>query len=259
MKLVAPRATRQCQCVYILSYGGGLVGGDSIHLLVTIDAGTTLALMTQGTTKIFKLRPGLPPTKQAMSCHVSAGANCLLIPDPIQPFAGSAYTQDQTFVLGSAANLIVLDWLVSGRPMNGESWDFVSVVSTNTVYSQQDSNESETQSERRLMARDCQIMRNPVTKTQMGRYQCLATLLFTGPALLHASQLLLHKYKHETRITGKVSTSLPLIWTVTKHRDVTVLKVAGEDSEGVKTFLDALVDECNWRDRFGRDAFRALE
>src|ERR1700726_1300207 len=57
LKLISPRGLGQpCTSVFMMSYGGGLVGGDKIDLSVTIQEDCKLALLTQGSTKIFKQR-----------------------------------------------------------------------------------------------------------------------------------------------------------------------------------------------------------
>lgn len=263
LKLVAPKSNKQCQSVFILSYGGGLVGGDEIHLSVDLNPDTVIALLTQGSTKVFKKRQGLPATKQVLNVDIGQNATCLLIPDPVQPFADATYKQDQQFFLRQNSNLILLDWIVSGRPANGEIWDFEAFTSSNTIYSVHQSSDLLTKSHQRLLLRDCQIMTLPQTRIQMGYFNCLATLMFTGPQTTSASQVIMNKFRDLERIgmhrDRKCSKSRALIWTVTRHREVTIVKAAAQTSEEVKEFLDRLVDLVSWRDSFGRDAFRALE
>ena len=207
----------------------------------------TIALMTQGSTKIFKQRSGAV-TRQSMRVEVHEDSTCILIPDPVQPFAESSYVQRQDFNLCSSSNLIVLDWLVSGRPANGEIWDFQQYDSTNRIHCG------------RLLLRDCQIMRHLETKQQMGKYNCIATLLCTGPALISASDALIKQFKQEERLRKtRVAINHSLLYTVTNHRDVTVVKVIGISSELVKEFLSDLIDATDWRQRFGSSPFRALE
>lgn len=262
---MAPKASARCQSVYILSYGGGLVGGDAIHLDVVVGRDTSIALMTQGSTKIFKERPHLPATEQRMQVTVHAGATCLLVPDPVQPFAGSLYRQVQEFHLHDHANVILLDWVVSGRPANGECWEFNGFTSINSVFQVVAPALSADGKGPRLMSRDCQMMKGSDTKHQMASYNCLATLLFSGPVTDVASRLVLARFKDEERIRGHSGSRAhhqegrPVIWTVTRHRDVTILKVVGKGSEQVKELLSDLVDGFDWRSQFGRDAFRALE
>ena len=48
LKLLSPRpSTPNVAVVYALTYGGGLVAGDSIDLHVSVDDGTSLVLLTQ--------------------------------------------------------------------------------------------------------------------------------------------------------------------------------------------------------------------
>lgn len=49
LKLLSPRVTHDSgiALVYILSYGGGLVGGDCIKLSVDVGSGTSLMLLSQ--------------------------------------------------------------------------------------------------------------------------------------------------------------------------------------------------------------------
>lgn len=48
LKLLSPRIPQKdTAIVYILSYGGGLVGGDRISLQVNVQSGANLLLLTQ--------------------------------------------------------------------------------------------------------------------------------------------------------------------------------------------------------------------
>lgn len=48
LKLLSPRITHDgVALVYILSYGGGLVGGDRVKLSVDVGSGTNLMLLSQ--------------------------------------------------------------------------------------------------------------------------------------------------------------------------------------------------------------------
>ena len=242
LKLVAPRPTT-CQSVFLLSYGGGLVGGDSIELQVLLGPKTVLALLTQGSTKIFKDRGSA--TRQSLKVHIRQGATCILVPDPVQPFADSNYIQHQSFHV-EESNLILLDWVVSGRPASGECWAMRSYESVNSIYGP------------KLLLRDSQTL-GLQTKPQMQNYNCIATLMFTGPALLGSSALLLKQFKQSPRILSRKNKIQELIHTITCHREITVIKVAGSTSEDVKNFLSQLVDTCGWRDIYGPEAFRALD
>jgi urease accessory protein len=48
LKLISPRIAQDgVALVYILSYGGGLVGGDHVKLSVDVGSGTVLVLLSQ--------------------------------------------------------------------------------------------------------------------------------------------------------------------------------------------------------------------
>lgn len=48
LKLLSPRTTQDgVAIVYVLSYGGGLVGGDNLQLFVDVGPGGVLVLLSQ--------------------------------------------------------------------------------------------------------------------------------------------------------------------------------------------------------------------
>lgn len=47
LKLLSPHVQGETALVYLLSYGGGLVGGDEVDLLVDIEVGGRLILLSQ--------------------------------------------------------------------------------------------------------------------------------------------------------------------------------------------------------------------
>ena len=53
LKLICPtsRQIRSLGAVYLLSYGGGLVGGDNINVNISVDSELSLLALTQGSTK----------------------------------------------------------------------------------------------------------------------------------------------------------------------------------------------------------------
>merc|ERR1712070_1364811 len=45
-----------CLLVYILSYGGGIVGGDHVNINCLLNENTNVCLASQGSTKVFKAK-----------------------------------------------------------------------------------------------------------------------------------------------------------------------------------------------------------
>lgn len=138
LKLISPPRNHQAHLsalVFLLSYGGGLVGGDAISLQIQLDPGSRLSVVTQGHTKIFKSDSPAVTTRQDLRVTIADGAALCLLPDPVQPFARSVYEQTQVFRLrGAAASLCLLDWFTRGRGARGEDWDLVRWVGRNEVW-----------------------------------------------------------------------------------------------------------------------------
>ena len=47
LKLLSPRIYNETAVVYLLTYGGGLVGGDELKLVVDVQLGARLVLLSQ--------------------------------------------------------------------------------------------------------------------------------------------------------------------------------------------------------------------
>lgn len=138
LKLISPPRNIQqhlSALVFLLSYGGGLVGGDTVNLSIDVGHGSKLSIITQGHTKIFKSASPDIVTRQNLDVVIEDGAALCLLPDPVQPFADSVYEQTQIFRLrGDGASLCLLDWVTQGRSARGEDWDLVRWFGRNEVW-----------------------------------------------------------------------------------------------------------------------------
>uniref|UniRef100_M4BNI9 Urease accessory protein UreD n=1 Tax=Hyaloperonospora arabidopsidis (strain Emoy2) TaxID=559515 RepID=M4BNI9_HYAAE len=103
---------------YILGYGGGLVGGDSIAVQCEVGPGTAVVLGTQATTKVFKAVEKSQFVSQTFSFSLASKATLAFLPDPVTCFEDAKYRQTQVFHLEMDANLVFVDWLTSGRKRN---------------------------------------------------------------------------------------------------------------------------------------------
>lgn len=261
LKLISPRLPLQpCTSVFMMSYGGGLVGGDQIELTVDIERGCKLSLLTQGSTKIFKRRikdgKSSPLTSQTLHVRIADGGLLALVPDPIQPFEDSCYSQRQCFELHPNANLVLLDWVNSGRPARGENWTLTSFRSRNDIYQVGD--------DRRLVLRDTLIL-NANVATSMHPHECFATVILRGPLLQGISESIIKKFKNEERvrrpsaIQPRPLSAKRATWTAGMVRDgCCVIKVAGESGELVKELLVELLVVEELESLLGREALRSL-
>lgn len=175
----------------MLSYGGGLVGGDTVSLNITVGHHSKLSVVTQGHTKIFKSATPDITTRQNLDVVIEDGAGLCLLPDPVQPFAESVYEQTQVFCLrGEGASLCLLDWVTQGRSARGEDWDLVRWFGRNEVWWTAASSASASVADKgRLLVRDAVKLDNqtPLShvvrelKDTMHGMGIFGTLILRGP------------------------------------------------------------------------------
>ncbi len=246
---------------YVLAYGGGLVAGDEISLSVKVDAGSALLLLTQGSTKVFKLRPGLrpksygphagtltdglSPTRQRLRIRQDDVTMLLLLPDPISPFRDSSYIQAQRFdVPGPSSSLLVLDWYTSGRKHGqGEEWDFARYESLNQVVVAG-----------RTVMREKLVLDGPSIRRRMTPYHTYSTLIIYGDALMSLLKYLaafaLGTVQHQ------VSSAAPLLWSFSWIKSAGdsagIVRAASKDVEELKRWYKVVLEKGGVRDIVGQ-------
>ncbi|KAK5938407.1 hypothetical protein PMZ80_009377 [Knufia obscura] len=213
--------------VFLLTYGGGLLAGDSINLTVNLEPHTRLALLTQGSTKIFKsettspstttttstLNQTLPtispfttpptkPTSQTLNVKISAHSSLCYLPDPSQPFAKSTYTQSQTFYLSphGSSSLLLLDWVTEGRPALNESWTLTSWKGRNEI------REFDPHTKGRLLIRDAlHLFTDDIAdlNSKTDGKGIIGTLIIHGPTFKSLSEFFLKEFKTHPRLGAK--------------------------------------------------------
>ncbi|XP_051117228.1 urease accessory protein D-like isoform X2 [Andrographis paniculata] len=118
--------------VYTITYGGGIVSGDSIDYDIEVGDDCMAVLTTQSSTKVYK-SIGSKCSKQSLEAIVGSSALLALIPDPVTCFSTARYSQMQVFKLMPQSSLLVVDWITSGRYETGEKWAFSHYKSTNCI------------------------------------------------------------------------------------------------------------------------------
>ncbi|KLO17081.1 UreD-domain-containing protein [Schizopora paradoxa] len=245
LKLLSPRIAEQGVAIaYVLTYGGGLVSGDRINLHVDVGSSTSLVMLTQGSTKVFKHRPGVrlansytdsnptsttTSTIQRMLATVYENAFLILLPDPVTCFASASYSQFQTFRLHRGASAVLLDWFTSGRITRGEQWQFSRYYSLNEIW------DAGTRMARDSLLLDSEDSQRTL-KERLGIYSCYAALFLCGPKTKHMIQSLDEEYQE---ISVYQHASPPdLIWSLS-HIDGEgrVVRIAGKETELVKLWL----------------------
>ena len=123
LRLLTPANHGRAAWIFMSSYGGGFVDGDSVVIHAEVGPGAAAFISTQSSTKVYR-----SPHGTVAEMHASVGAEALLVvaPDPIVCFAGARYRQVQQYDVAESGALVVVDWLTSGRHTRGERWAFAS-------------------------------------------------------------------------------------------------------------------------------------
>lgn len=276
LKLIAPTRPSQAKSVlvFLLSYGGGLVGGDQVSLCVDVRESARLALATQGHTKVFKSVAPDAVTRQTMRAHLASGAALCLLPDPVQPFADSVYEQVQVFRLARNASLCLLDWVTQGRAARGEDWSFVRWVGRNEVWAVGD----DPAAGDRLLVRDAVVLDSrrphpqmPTLRESMQGTGVVGTLVLRGPLMKSLGQFFLDEFAalprlgardfrsdDATRAAGEASLSPRekwradrlraerenrLLWSAARVRGCVVVKFAAPAVEAGQLWIGSMLAE----------------
>lgn len=199
LKLISPKPAvdQKSALVFLLSYGGGLVGGDSVSLGIDVLKGARLSIVTQGHTKIFKSRTRDIVTSQTLQVRIEDDAGLCLLPDPVQPFESSVYQQTQVFKVSQSASMCLLDWVTQGRSARGEDWSFVRWKGRNEVWL---SHGSEAQKDR-LLVRDTVILDESSEeltgrplRSSLHAHGIVGTLILRGPQMKMLGDFFLEEF-----------------------------------------------------------------
>lgn len=108
--------------LYLLSPGGGVVGGDRYAITVTLEAGARACMTTASATKLYASPDSV--ARQHFKVILQAGAVFEYLPEQIIPFARSAFHQDMTVRLGSGALAVLMEIVAPGRLARGEAFAY---------------------------------------------------------------------------------------------------------------------------------------
>ncbi|MGC5304958.1 urease accessory protein UreD, partial [Dietzia kunjamensis] len=118
---------REMPTVYVMSTGGGIVGGDRLDMEVRLAEGAQALVTTQAANRVHRMDVGY--ATQTVSLTLGEGAVCEWLPDPLIPYGGSRFQQRLRAEVPEDAVLIAGDVLTAGRVARGESWDVAAYVS----------------------------------------------------------------------------------------------------------------------------------
>ncbi len=169
LKLLLPNNHGDAAWVFVATFGGGLVDGDSIALRVCVDDDARALLGTQASTKVYRSERG---SRQSLDADVSARALLVVVPDPVACFGGARYAQDNRVRLAADASLVLVDAMTCGRAAHGERWE-LSRYATHTRVSR----------DGRDVVRDAVLLdpTHGALGLRMGRCNTLTTVIALGP------------------------------------------------------------------------------
>jgi urease accessory protein len=291
LKLISPSPTaaQKSILVFLLTYGGGLVGGDQVQLQITVQPKAKISIVTQGHTKIFKSASRDIVTRQKLNVVIGAGAALCMLPDPVQPFGGSVYEQSQIFTLENNASICLLDWVSQGRSARGEDWDCYAWKGRNEIWMSAASGQKG-----RLVLRDNVLLEADMPgqtsvsiKKKMQGLGLFGTLILKGALVEPLAAFFMAEFTSLPRIgardfrseeamaeDSKVELSAQaawrarrlkqeksdgILWSAARVRTCTVLKFGARTVEGGRVWIGSMIKEEGSIERvFGDDALMCV-
>ncbi|KAI2623457.1 UreD-domain-containing protein [Xylaria nigripes] len=288
LKLISPslKLNQASVLVFLLSYGGGLVGGDQVNLSIELRSCAKLSIVTQGHTKIFQSIRTDIVTRQNLRVDLDKGAALCLLPDPVQPFKDSVYEQAQIFNVACDASLCMLDWVTHGRSARGENWSLTRWVGRNEVWT----SEVPTSSEPRLLIRDAMILDGKTRSAQIQtlpdsihEHAVIGTLILRGPIMRKIGEFFLSEFEilprlgardfGTTEVRGKGAEAAllhrerwratrlaqekesNLLWSAASVRGCVIVKFGAATVEGGRNWIGTMLREEGTIEReFGEQA-----
>lgn len=110
--------------VHLHNVSGGLLGGDYYELKVQVGAEAHAQITTTSATRIYRKRQGVSDAVQINEVHIAENGLLEMLPDPIIPFAQSAYHQKTHIDLSDGAGLFWWETIAPGREARGEMFAF---------------------------------------------------------------------------------------------------------------------------------------
>lgn len=110
--------------VHLHNVSGGVLGGDHLTLQARVGEGARAQITTTSATRIYRNRVDMPPSYQLNEITVAENGLLELLPDPLIPFAQSAYQQRTAIQLADGAGLFWWETVAPGREARNECFDY---------------------------------------------------------------------------------------------------------------------------------------
>ncbi len=247
LRLFIPRRKTPLPHCYTSSYGGGLLAGDQTDLLVDLDDGSRCVLSSQASTKIYKNPRGLP-CSQTMHVRIGSESVFTLAPEPISCFAESRYDQIQRFDIADGGNMVLVDWVTSGRYRVGERFQFQHFQSRQSIYY---AGQHLIEDAVRLCPDD-----GPLTsKFRMGHFNCFALVVVLGNQFAElATRLLEQEREQQLQRGGEILSITQPLPNEVPGVLIRILSVETQDAkrmiENLLSQIDPIVGSRTWAGKF---------
>ncbi|KAH8919633.1 urease accessory protein UreD, partial [Atractiella rhizophila] len=244
LKLISPtRATslpRDLGSVFVMTYGGGVVGNDSVKLEVKVEGRSRLALLTQGSTKVFKSKSVGESSRQALDCTVEKNGTLFVLPAPTTLFSNASFVQSQLVELqDSTCSVCLLDWYTSGRSLSNatELWSFDLFNSFTSIRYRNMS--LPTIHDNLVLSSSAEFVSLP---SRLGPYTCYASFYLIGPAFVSLAERIHDSFTQSANIVYRMKEPLDLVWSVTlikKGEEVigATVRAASKGTERMRNWL----------------------
>lgn len=250
LKILSPKVEADYSTAVLSSYGGGLVAGDCARLRVRCGREAKLFLGTQAFTKVYKATDG-KVARQELAGHIEAGACVVSLPDPVVPYADSAFVQEQVWHLDAGAALVLLDGGTAGRGERGEQFHYSSYTSNISIYL-----ESELVLAERLHLRPKQQIPNRVGA--FGQHTAFANAFIVGDPVRSAVEEVLRR-DLAPLLTGQRTrgTSKAMLVSLAEPRPgVLALRALGRTNGDLEEVLHALATAVSLPQVLGENPLR---
>jgi urease accessory protein len=114
--------------VHVHNVSGGILGGDKLELTVQVGAHARAQLTTTSATRLYRRSAHKAISTLTTQFTVSSGALLEVLPDPLIPFAHSAYEQLTRIDLADDAGLFLWETVAPGRAARGELFAYDSLT-----------------------------------------------------------------------------------------------------------------------------------
>ena len=214
LRLLCPKNAGSAAWTYTSTFGGGLVGGDDVHLRVDVGEGASALVATQASTKAY---PSSVDARQTIEAAVGEQARLVVLSDPLVPFAGARVESLLDVELADAATLVAVVGLTAGRSANGERWAAARCQTRLRV--------------RRAGALllDDALLLDPAhgdVAFRMGTFDAWANVVLCGPAVVDTAGELLERARPRHRLAHDV----PSIELASPIEDGCLLRIAARST-----------------------------